>query len=221
MGKTEKRTNTNAPGRPKTVAASSPSPITHHPSLLVPSFEVSDEVLKLASKVKLVLFDVDGVLTDARLILGDDGQEYKAFNSKDGHGIKMLQRNGVAAGIITGRSSKVVEHRVRDLGIRHVYQGCKEKLPVYRRLLTELKLRPEETAFVGDDVVDLPILLQVGLAIAVQDAHPLVRRHVHWVTPSGGGQGAAREVCEMILDAQGTYSAEMLRYFPGGGAAAP
>src|SRR3989304_3047173 len=111
MGKTEKRTNTNAPGRPKTVAASSPSPITHHPSLLVPSFEVSDEVLKLASKVKLVLFDVDGVLTDARLILGDDGQEYKAFNSKDGHGIKMLQRNGVAAGIITGRSSKVAEHR--------------------------------------------------------------------------------------------------------------
>jgi len=190
--------------------------------LLAPDFPIHSAVLALARPIKLVLFDVDGVLTDARLILGDDGQEYKAFNSKDGHGIKMLQRNGVAAGIITGRTSRVVEHRVRDLEIRHVYQGCKEKLPVYQRLIAELGLSPAETAFVGDDVVDLPIMLEVGLAIAVQDAHALVRRHAHWVTPSPGGQGAGREVCEMLMFAQGTYTREMQRYFgasdTGGGA---
>lgn len=181
--------------------------------LLAPDFPLNPSVLALARPIKLVLFDVDGVLTDARLILGDDGQEYKAFNSKDGHGLKMLQRNGVAVGIITGRTSKVVEHRVRDLEIRHVYQGCKEKLPVYEQLIAELGLAPGETAFVGDDVVDLPIMLKVGLAIAVQDAHALVRRHAHWVTPSPGGHGAGREVCEMLMYAQGTYTNEMQRYF--------
>lgn len=176
-------------------------------------FRVGEEVLAAAARIKLVVFDVDGVLTDARLILGDDGQEYKAFNSRDGHGIKMLQRHGVAAAIITGRTSQVVEHRVRDLGIHYAYQGCEEKLPVYRRLLADLGLKTTEAAFVGDDVVDLPILLAAGLAVAVQDAHPLVKRHAHWITPSAGGRGAARELCELILYAQGNYGAEMLRYF--------
>jgi len=180
--------------------------------ILAPSFEVSPKVLALAAKVKLLLFDVDGVLTDGRLVIGDDGQEYKAFNSLDGHGIKMLQRNGVAAGIITGRTSEVVKHRVQDLDIKYVHQGCKEKLPVYRQLIAELKLAPEQTAYVGDDVVDLPIMLQVGLAIAVQSAHPLAKKYAHWVTPSGGGYGAAREACEMILYAQGSYHAEMQKY---------
>src|SRR3989344_2465409 len=100
--------------------------------LLAPAFDLPRETLARAAKIKLVLFDVDGVLTDGRLLRGDHGQEYKAFNSKDGHGIKMLARHGVATGIITGRSSRVVEHRVRDLKIEHVYQGCAEKLPVYR-----------------------------------------------------------------------------------------
>lgn len=176
-------------------------------------FRVGEEVLAAAARIKLVVFDVDGVLTDARLILGDDGQEYKAFNSRDGHGIKMLQRHGVAAAIITGRTSQVVEHRVRDLCIHYAYQGCEEKLPVYRRLLADLGLKTTEAAFVGDDVVDLPILLAAGLAVAVQDAHPLVKRHAHWITPSAGGRGAARELCELILYAQGNYGAEMLRYF--------
>lgn len=179
---------------------------------LSPAFELPRDALARAARVKLVLFDVDGVLTDGRLLLGDDGQEYKAFNSKDGHGIKMMQRHGVAAGIITGRTSKVVEHRVRDLKIRHVYQGCAEKLPVYRRLLAELGLAPEETAFVGDDVVDLPIMLNVGLAVAPQDAHPLVRSHAHWTTPSAGGRGCARELCELVLYAQGAYEREMRNY---------
>ncbi|HLD13797.1 MAG TPA: HAD family hydrolase [Burkholderiales bacterium] len=180
--------------------------------LLAPAFDLPRETLARAAKIKLVLFDVDGVLTDGRLLIGDDGQEYKAFNSKDGHGIKMMQRHGVATGIITGRTSKVVEHRVRDLNIQHVHQGCAEKLPVYRQLLTHLGLQPEQTAFVGDDVVDLPIMLNVGLAVAPRDAHPLVVRHAHWTTPSAGGRGAARELCELILYAQGNYDREMQNY---------
>ena len=188
--------------------------------ILTPWFEVSPKVLALAAKVKLLLFDVDGVLTDGRLVIGDDGQEYKAFNSRDGHGIKMLQRNGVAVGIITGRTSEVVKHRVRDLEIKYVHQGCREKLPAFHRLIAELGLMPEQTAYVGDDVVDLPILLQAGLAIAVQDAHPLVKQHAHWITPSLGGYGAARETCEMILHAQDSYYKEMQTYLAGHGAPA-
>lgn len=180
--------------------------------MLAPEFDIPPRVLELATRVKLVLFDVDGVLTDARLILGDDGQEYKAFNSKDGHGLKMMQGNGVAAGIITGRTSKVVEHRVRDLGIKHVYQGCRDKHPVYRKLIAELGLAPEETAFVGDDVVDLPIMLEAGLAICPADSHALVQRHAHWITPSGGGQGAGRDVAELMLYAHGKYTQEMMKY---------
>lgn len=190
--------------------------------ILAPSFEVSPKVLALAAQVKLLLFDVDGVLTDGRLVIGDDGLEFKAFNSRDGHGIKMVQRNGIAVGIITGRTSRVVKHRVKDLGIRHVYQGCKEKLPVYQKLIKKLKLKPEQIAYVGDDVVDLPIMLRVGLAVTVQNAHPLVKQHAHWITPSIGGYCAAREVCDMLLHAHGLYHAEMQRYLaadrePSGG----
>ncbi|MBI3545531.1 MAG: HAD-IIIA family hydrolase [Gammaproteobacteria bacterium] len=180
--------------------------------ILTPDFAVDPRVLALAAKIKLLLFDVDGVLTDGRLVIGDDGQEYKAFNSRDGHGIKMLQAHGVAVGIITGRSSRVVKHRVKDLGIKHVYQGCVDKLPVYRKLIATLRLAPEQTGYVGDDVVDLPIMLHAGLAVAVQNAHSLAKKYAHWTTPSIGGYGAAREVCEMILRAQGHYQLAMEKY---------
>ncbi len=185
--------------------------------IIAPAFDVHPKVLSLAANVKLLLFDVDGVLTDGRLVIGDDGQEYKAFNSRDGHGIKMLQRNGVAVGIITGRTSEVVKHRVKDLEIKYVHQGCKEKLPVYRKLIAELGLSPGQTAYVGDDVMDLPIMLQVGLAIAVQNAHPLAKKYAHWVTPSIGGYGAAREACEMIMYARGSFQTEMQKYITGNG----
>ena len=188
--------------------------------ILSPAFEIPSKVLGLASKLKLLLFDVDGVLTDGRLVIGDDGQEYKAFNSRDGHGIKMLQRHGVAVGIITGRTSEVVNHRVKDLDIKYVHQGCQEKLPAYRQLIADLALSPEQTAYVGDDVVDLPIMLQAGLAIAVQNAHALTKQHAHWITPSIGGYGAAREVCEMILFAQQAYQKEMQKYLFDNGDAA-
>ncbi len=170
------------------------------------------DILHKAAQIKLIIFDVDGVLTDGRLIFGDDGQEYKAFHSRDGHGMKMLQASGVAIGIITGRSSKVVEHRMRNLGIEHVYQGRLEKLPAFQQLIAKLELQPEQVAYVGDDVVDLPIMLRVGLAVATADAHALVTRHAHWQTPSKGGHGAARDICELIMEAQGTLDRAMQPY---------
>ncbi len=160
------------------------------------------DILEKAARVQLVVFDVDGVLTDGSLYIGDDGQEYKAFHSRDGHGMKLLKEAGVEIGIITGRTSRVVEHRMASLGIEHVYQGQLEKLPAFQDLTRKLELAPQNVAYVGDDVVDLPIMVRVGLAIAVADAHPMVTRHAHWQTASSGGRGAARDVCELILDAR-------------------
>jgi 3-deoxy-D-manno-octulosonate 8-phosphate phosphatase (KDO 8-P phosphatase) len=170
------------------------------------------DINEKAARIRLLIFDVDGVLTDGSLFVGDDGQEYKAFNSRDGHGIKMLLKYGVEIAIITGRTSKVVEHRMANLGINHIYQGKLDKLPAYEELRAKLGISPEETAYVGDDVVDLPVMRQVGLAIAVQDAHPLVLRHSHWQTPSAGGRGAARDVCEMLMEAKGVLQDELGRY---------
>jgi 3-deoxy-D-manno-octulosonate 8-phosphate phosphatase (KDO 8-P phosphatase) len=170
------------------------------------------DINEKAARIRLLIFDVDGVLTDGSLFVGDDGQEYKAFNSRDGHGIKMLLKYGVEIAIITGRTSKVVEHRMANLGINHIYQGKLDKLPAYEELRTKLEISPEETAYVGDDVVDLPVMRRVGLAIAVQDAHPLVLRHSHWQTPSAGGRGAARDVCEMLMEAKGVLQDELGRY---------
>jgi 3-deoxy-D-manno-octulosonate 8-phosphate phosphatase (KDO 8-P phosphatase) len=162
--------------------------------------------------VRLVIFDVDGVLTDASLYLGDDGQEYKSFNSRDGHGMKMLQKSGVVIGIITGRTSEVVRIRMESLGIEHVYQGKLDKLPAYEELRDKLGLTDDQVAYVGDDVVDLPIMRRVGLAIAVNDAHAFVLQHAHWQTPHKGGRGAARDVCEMVLEAQGNLKSELDSY---------
>jgi len=170
------------------------------------------DVLEKAARIRLVLFDVDGVLTDGSLYLGDDGQEYKAFHSRDGHGMAMLKEAGVDIGIITGRTSQVVVHRMASLGIEHVYQGQRDKLPAFEALLAKLGISADEVAFVGDDVVDLPILTRVGLAIAVADAHPLVVRHAHWRTPNPGGRGAARDVCELILEARDQLDALLRRY---------
>lgn len=170
------------------------------------------DILEKAKQIKLVVFDVDGVLTDGALFLGDDGQEYKAFHSRDGHGMKMLQATGVEIGIITGRTSRVVELRMESLGIRHVYQGQLDKRPAYDRLKQELGLSDSQIAYVGDDVVDLPLLTRAGLAVAVQDAHPLVKQHAHWQTPSAGGRGAARDVCELVMEAQGQLQPALQAY---------
>lgn len=168
--------------------------------------------MQKAAGIRLVIFDVDGVLTDGSLFIGDDGQEYKAFNSRDGHGMKMLQSSGVDIGIITGRTSQVVKFRMDSLGIKHVYQGQLDKLPAFEELLQTLSLSADQVAYVGDDVVDLPILIRVGLAIAVQDAHQLVKQHSHWTTPNPGGRAAARDVCELIMQAQGNLETQLNHY---------
>ncbi len=171
-----------------------------------------DSLHKIAMNIRLVLLDVDGVLTDGRLLIGEDGTESKAFNTRDGHGIKMLQQTGIEVGIITGRTSGSVKRRAADLRVKHLYQGREDKLSVLKELLAKLALQPTQAAFVGDDVIDLPTMLQVGLAVAVNDAHELVKEHAHWVTPSAGGHGAVREVCEMIMRAQGTYATTIQSY---------
>lgn len=170
------------------------------------------DIQQKAAGIRLVIFDVDGVLTNGGLFIGDDGQEYKQFNSKDGHGMVMLQHVGVEIAIITGRTSEVVKIRMASLGIERIYQGKREKRPAYEELKQITGLEDAQIAYVGDDVVDLPVMTQVGLAIAVQDAHPLTKQHAHWVTPSNGGCGAAREVCEMLMDAQGKLQGALAHY---------
>lgn len=170
------------------------------------------ELIARASAVRLLIFDVDGVLTDGSLFYGDDGQEYKAFNSRDGYGIKMLRQSGVEVGILTGRTSSVVLHRARNLGIERIIQGADDKLPPYLALLEELGLSPEQTAYMGDDLVDLPVLRRCGLALTVPEAPPEVLARAHLVTRNGGGRGAAREACEFILRARGSWDDLVARY---------
>jgi len=171
------------------------------------------DILARTKDIKLVIFDVDGVLTDGSIIIGDDGEEYKAFHSRDGHGMRLLQYTGVEIAIITGRTSKVVEYRMNSLGITHLYQGQKVKLPAFEELIERLGLKPEQCAYVGDDWVDLAIMSRVGLAVAVQDADPLVKKHAHWISPAKGGKGAARELCELIMEGQGTLQDQIERHF--------
>ena len=170
------------------------------------------DIIARARAVRLVVFDVDGVLTDGALYIDTEGREHKVFHSRDGHGMKMLRDCGVELAIITGRSSPAVTHRMASLGIEHVFQGQQDKLPAFRQLLVTLGLEAEQAAYVGDDVVDLPIMRRVGFAVAVADAHPLVKRHAHWQTANPGGRGAARDVCELIMEAQGRLDAALERY---------
>jgi len=170
------------------------------------------DIIARARAVRLVVFDVDGVLTDGALFIDTEGREHKVFHSRDGHGMKMLRDCGVELAIITGRSSPAVTHRMSSLGIEHVFQGQQDKLPAFRQLLATLGLEAEQAAYVGDDVVDLPIMRRVGFAVAVADAHPLVKRHAHWQTANPGGRGAARDVCELIMEAQGRLDAALEHY---------
>lgn len=171
-----------------------------------------EELIARARRIKLLIFDVDGVLTDGSLFYGDDGQEYKAFNSRDGHGIKMLRQTGVDAAILTGRTSQVVAHRARNLGIARIIQGSHDKLPSYLAMLAETGLQAEQTAYMGDDLVDLPVLNRCGLACTVPEAPAEVSRRVHYVSRAGAGRGAAREVCELIMRAQGTWADQLALY---------
>lgn len=173
---------------------------------------IDADVHARASRVRLVVFDVDGVLTDGGLLFDERGREYKVFHSRDGYGMKMLQRSGVGIAVISGRETPAVAARMAKLGIEHVYQGREDKLPVFMALLARLSLSADEAAYVGDDVVDLPVMGRAGLAVAVADAHPLVAQYAHWHTSAPGGRGAARQVCDMIMQAQGTLDGQLKGY---------
>ena len=155
-----------------------------------------------AQRIRLLILDVDGVLTDGGLHFDNRGEEYKTFNSLDGHGIRMLLDCGIEVAVITGRQSNIVEHRMKDLGVRHLYQGRSDKLAAFEELLQKTGLAAEQAAYVGDDLPDLPVLQRVGLSIAVANAHAFVRRHCDHVTQGYGGRGAVREVTDFILQAQ-------------------
>ncbi len=160
-----------------------------------------------AKKIKLLLLDVDGVMTDGRIILDSQGNETKAFHVRDGHGIKLAQKAGIVIGIITGRSSEVVNVRARELGVTEVHQGAREKSTVYDALIAKYGLRDDEVAYIGDDVVDLSIFKRAGLSAAVADADPSVKSHVDLITKAAGGRGAVREVINIILKSQGKLRA--------------
>lgn len=171
------------------------------------------EVLEKAKNIQVVIFDVDGILTDGTLYLTDGGEEIKAFNSHDGHGMKMLKASGVELAIITSRESRCVELRAENLGISLIYQGAKNKLQVFEVLLTKLGLDVSACAYVGDDLIDLPVMLRCGLSICVPAAPALVKKQAHYVTRLEGGHGAVREVCEMVMLAQGTLDTQSETYF--------
>ena len=159
-------------------------------------------ILAKAKALKLLVLDVDGVLTDGSLILGEKGDEYKIFNAHDGLGLVMLRNAGMGVAVISARSSPIVEERMSALGIDYIYQGQSDKQTRLQTLMDELKLNGNEVAFVGDDLVDLRAMSLVGLAITVPAAPELVKQRADWVTSKGGGRGAVREVCELILRSQ-------------------
>ena len=167
------------------------------------------QIYAKARAIRLVIFDVDGVLTDGSLYLSDSGEEIKAYNSRDGHGMKMLRESGVELAIITGRTSRSVELRARNLGVELLYQGVADKARAYAELLVARKLDASATAYMGDDVVDLPVLRRCGLALTVPEAPLAVKQYADYVTRAPGGRGAAREACELIMHAQGTLARQL------------
>ena len=173
---------------------------------------LAPDALERARRVRLMLFDVDGVLTDGQLWYGPMGAEVKAFHGFDGHGLKMLAESGVATGILTGRSSGAVATRAKELGVTHVMQGAQDKRAVWEELLKRLSLPADATGFMGDDLVDLPVLTRCGLACAPREAPEDVRQRVHYIPSAAAGFGAAREVCEMLMRAQGTLGAVLEKY---------
>jgi 3-deoxy-D-manno-octulosonate 8-phosphate phosphatase (KDO 8-P phosphatase) len=172
----------------------------------------SSDAFERARRVRLMIFDVDGVLTDGRLWYGPGGEELKAFHSFDGHGLKMLARSGVATALLSGRSSRATSQRASELGVAHVLQGVEDKLTAFETLLERLGLEPPVAGFMGDELVDLPVLRRCGFACAPREAPELVRRHTHYRAEAAAGAGAVREVCELLMRAQGTLDDALAPY---------
>ena len=173
---------------------------------------MNKRLIARAHRIRLAIFDVDGVLTDGTVYLSERGEEMKAFNILDGLGLKMLAASGIITVLLSGRKSKMVALRAKEMGISHLLQGVEDKLESYRRLLRKLDIAEEETSFMGDDLPDLPVLRRCGLAFSVPDAPEIVRSHVHYVTRAAGGRGAAREACEFLLTARGTMQTQVRTY---------
>ncbi len=165
-----------------------------------------------AREVKLVIFDIDGVLTNGGLQFDNEGREYKTFNSLDGHGIRMLLDCGIQVAIITGRKSELVNHRMHDLGVKIIFQGYRDKRPAFNELLKRTGLQAGQIAYIGDDLPDLPVMSQVGFAVSVANAHDFVKQHSDWQTTACGGAGAGRELCDFILQSQGLLEAKQASY---------
>ncbi|WP_127957770.1 3-deoxy-manno-octulosonate-8-phosphatase KdsC [Serratia microhaemolytica] len=166
---------------------------------------IAEDVMVRAGAIRLMICDVDGVLSDGLIYMGNHGEELKAFNVRDGYGIRCLKTSGIEVAIITGRSAKLLEDRANTLGITHLYQGQSDKLLAFHALLDTLGLQAEQVAYIGDDLIDWPVMAKVGLAVAVADAHPLLLQRSHYVTTIAGGRGAVRELCDLILLAQNKF----------------
>ncbi|WP_371379497.1 3-deoxy-manno-octulosonate-8-phosphatase KdsC [Thalassotalea aquiviva] len=165
--------------------------------------QVADKIIAKANQIKLLVCDIDGVFSDGRIYLGNDGEELKAFNTKDGFGIKALAQFGIEVAVITGRNSNIVTNRMQALNVKHIIQGQEDKLPALEFIRQNLELSPDQIAYIGDDVPDLACIEYVGLGVAVNDAHPLVVQAADYVTLLNGGFGAVRELCDLILQSQG------------------
>lgn len=174
---------------------------------------MEERLREAAGRIKLLIVDVDGVLTDGRIVLDNHGNEHKFFHVRDGHGIKLLQRAGIAVGIVTGRKSEVVNRRAAELGIKHVHQGSKNKMEAYESILKDTGLRDEQVAYVGDDIVDIPVMRRAGFSAAVSDAEDYVKEAAMFVTERPGGRGAVREITDLILRAGGRWDEVTRRYY--------
>ncbi len=172
----------------------------------------SKDITEIAKNIKLLILDIDGVLTDGSIILDNNGNETKSFHVRDGHGIKMLIREGIDVAIITGRQSKVVEYRAKELGIKEIHQKCFKKNKAFEEIKKKYTLKDKEIAFMGDDIVDIPILQKVGLPVVVSDADNNVNRFSILVTKNRGGRGAVREICDLILQSKGIWGRIMDGY---------
>ncbi len=165
--------------------------------------QVEESIFNIAKDIKLLICDVDGVFSDGLVYMGNDGEELKTFHTRDGYGVKSLMSAGVEIAIITGRSSKIVENRMTALGIKLIYQGQDNKLQAYQDILTKLNVAPEHTGYIGDDLIDWPVMEKVALKVCVADGHPLLIQRANYVTTIKGGHGAVREVSDLILEAKG------------------
>ena len=174
--------------------------------------KTTEVVTRKARKIRLLLLDVDGVLTDGRILFDSQGRELKCFDVQDGQGISWLLREGIKVGFLSGRSSGAVEKRAKELGISFLFQGIKDKMILYEKLLQEIKLDPKQVSFMGDDFIDLRLLKKVGFSISVSDGHPLIQKEVDYITQAAGGLGAVREVSELILKAQGKWESILQNY---------